>query len=55
VRSETEENAKFLSLPIHDEKSSSTRIREVDLLGGSIKGKFKKVWKPTRFRILLLY
>ena len=42
MRSDTEENAKFLSLPIHDETSGSTRIRGVGLLDGSIKDKFKK-------------
>ncbi len=42
MRSDAEENAKFLSLPIHDETSGSTRIRGVDLLDGSIKDKFKK-------------
>ena len=42
MRSDAEENAKFLSLPIHDETSGSTRIRGVDLLDGSIKEKFKK-------------
>lgn len=42
MRSDAEENAKFLSLPIYDETSGSTRIRGVDLLDGSIKDKFKK-------------
>ena len=42
MRSDAEENAKFLSSPIHDEISGSTRIQEVDLRDGSIKEKFKK-------------
>lgn len=42
VRSDAEENVKFLSLPIYNEISGSTRTREVDLLDGSIKDKFKK-------------
>jgi len=42
ARSDAEEIAKFLSLPIHDETSGSTRIREADLLDENIKDKFKK-------------
>ena len=41
ARKETEVLSKFLSLPIHDEISGKTRIREADSLDQSVKEKFK--------------
>ncbi len=40
ARTESEEIAKFLNLPIHDESSGSLRIRESDALDLSVKEKF---------------